>query len=40
MGASIEFARQILKQLVDEKTLRRVEYGIQYEHNFRTNTEQ
>ena len=39
MGASIEFARQILKQLVDEKTLRRVEYGIQYEHNFRTNTE-
>lgn len=40
MGATIEFARQILMKLVDEKTLRRVEYGIQYEHNFRTNTEQ
>jgi 4-methyl-5(b-hydroxyethyl)-thiazole monophosphate biosynthesis len=40
MGATIEFARQILMKLVDEKTLRHVEYGIQYEHNFRTNTEQ
>lgn len=40
MGATIEFARQILMKLVDEKTLHKVEYGIQYEHNFRINNEQ
>ena len=34
MGATIEFAREILKVLVDEETLKAVEYGIQYEHSF------
>lgn len=36
MGATIEFARSILKQIADENTLKRVEYGMQYEHSFRT----
>lgn len=36
MGAAIEFALQILKQLVSEKEVERVEYGMQYEHGFRT----
>lgn len=35
MGATIEFALQILKQLVSEERLERVEYGMQYEHSFR-----
>ena len=35
MGATIEFALQILKQLVSENELKRVEYGMQYEHSFR-----
>ena len=35
MGATIEFAREIIKALADEETLHRVEYGIQYEHTFR-----
>ena len=35
MGATIEFARHILKKLVSEETLRKVENGIQYEHTFR-----
>ena len=35
MGATIEFARQILTQLVDEETLKAVQNGIQYEHTFR-----
>ena len=35
MGATIEFAREILKAITDEETLKRVEYGIQYEHTFR-----
>jgi 4-methyl-5(b-hydroxyethyl)-thiazole monophosphate biosynthesis len=35
MGATIEFSREILKKLVDEETLKKVEYGIQYEHTFR-----
>lgn len=37
MGAAIEFARLILKELVSGETLKQVEYGIQYEHSFRTN---
>lgn len=39
MGATIEFARNILKQLCDEETLKKVEYGMQYEHSFRDLTE-
>lgn len=35
MGATIEFARNILKQLCDEETMKKVEYGMQYEHSFR-----
>lgn len=35
MGATVEFARMILRQLVDEETIRNVEYGMQYEHSFR-----
>lgn len=38
MGATIEFAREILKVLTDEETLKKVEYGIQYEHTFRDET--
>ena len=30
MGATIEFARQLLMQLIDDETLRKVEYGMQY----------
>lgn len=33
MGATIEFARQLLMQLVDDATLRKVEYGMQYERS-------
>jgi len=35
MGASIEFARLIVRDLTHESTLKKVEYGIQYEHSFR-----
>ena len=35
LGATIDFALQILKQLVPESVLKRVEYGMQYEHSFR-----
>ena len=34
MGATIEFAREILKEIRPE-ALAKVEYGIQYEHSFR-----
>ncbi|MBR2676326.1 MAG: DJ-1/PfpI family protein [Solobacterium sp.] len=37
MGATIEFARLIIRELTDEATLKKVEYGMQYEHSFRTN---
>ncbi len=37
MGATIEFARQIILYLTDEETLKKVEYGMQYEHSFRNN---
>lgn len=36
MGATIEFARCIIRRLVDEATMRKLEYGMQYEHSFRT----
>lgn len=36
MGATIEFTLNILKTIADEKALAKVEYGIQYEHAFRT----
>ena len=36
MGATIEFARTIIRRLTDEKTMRKLEYGMQYEHSFRT----
>ena len=36
MGATIEFARHILKCIADEETLKNVEKGMQYEHSFRT----
>ena len=39
MGATIEFARNILKKLTDEETLKKVEYGMQYEHSFRELTQ-
>ncbi|HCK88188.1 MAG TPA: DJ-1 family protein [Erysipelotrichaceae bacterium] len=35
MGATIEFARQILMAVADEETLKKVERGMQYEHAFR-----
>lgn len=35
MGATIEFARHILMKTVDEETLNKVQYGIQYEHTFK-----
>lgn len=35
MGATIEFAREILKKIVDEETLQKVEKGMQYEHSFK-----
>lgn len=35
MGATIEFARLILKNYLDEQAMDKVEYGIQYEHSFR-----
>jgi 4-methyl-5(b-hydroxyethyl)-thiazole monophosphate biosynthesis len=37
MGATIEFARLIIREMTDEATLKKVEYGMQYEHSFRTN---
>ena len=36
MGATIEFARMIIRRLTDDETMRRLEYGMQYEHSFRT----
>ena len=36
MGATIEFARTIIRRLTDEKTMQKLEYGMQYEHSFRT----
>ncbi len=36
MGATIEFARLIIRRLTDDETMRRLEYGMQYEHSFRT----
>jgi protein deglycase len=35
MGATLEFAREILKQLIDEEGMKKVQHGIQYEHTFR-----
>lgn len=35
MGATIEFARQILMQLISEEELKKVQHGMQYEHSFR-----
>lgn len=35
MGATIEFAREILKKITDEETLKKVEKGMQYEHSFK-----
>lgn len=35
MGATLEFAREILKQLIDEEAMKKVQHGIQYEHSFR-----
>lgn len=37
MGATIEFARCIIRKLAGEEVLRKVEYGMQYEHSFRNN---
>lgn len=34
MGATIEFSRNIIRYLTDEETLKKVEYGMQYEHSF------
>ena len=36
MGATIEFARTIIRRLTDEKTMKKLEYGMQYEHSFRS----
>ncbi|MBR4445539.1 MAG: DJ-1/PfpI family protein [Solobacterium sp.] len=36
MGATIEFARTIVRTLCGEETLTKVDRGIQYEHRFRT----
>ncbi len=36
MGATIEFARLIIRRLTDESVMRKLEYGMQYEHSFRT----
>jgi DJ-1 family protein len=36
MGATVAFAHTILSQLVDQKTMDKLEYGMQYEHTFRT----
>ena len=35
MGATLEFAREILKTVLSEEELKSVENGIQYEHSFR-----
>ena len=35
MGATIEFARKIIRRLTDETTMQKLEYGMQYEHSFR-----
>ena len=34
MGATIEFARLILTQFLDEDAMLKLDYGIQYEHLF------
>lgn len=36
MGATIAFAHMILEQIIDEKTMQKLEWGMQYEHSFRT----
>ena len=36
MGATIEFARTIIRRLTDEQTMKKLEYGMQYEHSFRS----
>jgi 4-methyl-5(b-hydroxyethyl)-thiazole monophosphate biosynthesis len=36
MGATIEFARLIIRRLTDDAVMRKLEYGMQYEHSFRT----
>lgn len=35
MGATIEFAREILKTVLSDEEMKAVEAGIQYEHSFR-----
>ncbi|MBR3202650.1 MAG: DJ-1/PfpI family protein [Solobacterium sp.] len=40
MGATIEFARLIIRDLSNEANLKRVEYGMQYEHSFRVYSNQ
>ncbi len=35
MGATIEFARNILKEFLSDEEMHNVENGIQYEHSFR-----
>lgn len=35
MGATIEFARTILKNIADETAMKKMEYGMQYEHSYR-----
>lgn len=35
MGASFEFGRLIVRDLSHESTLKKVEYGMQYEHSYR-----
>ena len=36
MGATIAFAHTILSSIVDEKTMQKLEYGMQYAETFRT----
>lgn len=36
MGATVEFARMILAEIIDPDMMRKLEYGMQYEHTFRT----
>ena len=36
MGPTSECARLIIRRLTDDETMRRLEYGMQYEHSFRT----
>lgn len=35
MGATIEFARLILENLISEEEMKNVEWGMQYEHSFK-----